>query len=591
MKTDFQFSFTAPRKEKCMLRIYPQRDKLLGFLASREEFVFLDTFQPDGENKQSLLFLDPIDRLVCQHVDSLAKYLGEVQQRLADGYFLAGWINCQFGAMLEDEIHQHYSVQSKKSTCLADLGVFLKPYTFDHATGENDLPLDGLYPLEDAQYLIENIRPNMEQATFVDALQVLRRNIGSGDTSQVNYAMQLLFDFSGSAESMYSALRRNQSVACGSHIRNRGERILSFFPDVFFSKEGAETIVCPGKGDVKPAENCGEKQMHRLELLRTLFSGRSIASAQKNCTVHNCNALVRGSQGQNTRAVGYFSPDGAAVFSVPIRTIRLHGNQGEMEMSAGVRYDTVPEEEWHQYLLKGSLLTNYQPDFYLFETILWRQDSGFYLLEKHLQRMQEGADYFHFSCDMKAVRRRLEEEANAFKHSSFRVRLVLEKDGSIRITAEAVSAPIATSLPLVPGSESEEPQVTIGFSKTRVDATMAWIYFKTSNRQLYTKEYARALKQGLYECIFLNEAGLVTEGCISNIIIYSNGRYRTPPVSCGLLPGVMRGHLLANADVPVVEEVFTAEELRAAEAVYICNSVRGVVRVVLENAVRSVSAN
>jgi para-aminobenzoate synthetase/4-amino-4-deoxychorismate lyase len=74
----------------------------------------------------------------------------------------------------------------------------------------------------------------------------------------------------------------------------------------------------------------------------------------------------------------------------------------------------------------------------------------------------------------------------------------------------------------------------------------------------------------------------VTEGCITNIVIYQEGTYLTPPVESGLLPGVMRGHLLRDTAVPVVEKVLTPADVSAAEAIFLCNSVRGLVRVRLQ---------
>jgi branched-subunit amino acid aminotransferase/4-amino-4-deoxychorismate lyase len=52
-----------------------------------------------------------------------------------------------------------------------------------------------------------------------------------------------------------------------------------------------------------------------------------------------------------------------------------------------------------------------------------------------------------------------------------------------------------------------------------------------------------------------------------------NGQFYTPPVVCGLLPGTYRAWLLAQRRV--CERVLTRSDLRAAERIWLVNSVRG----------------
>jgi para-aminobenzoate synthetase / 4-amino-4-deoxychorismate lyase len=96
---------------------------------------------------------------------------------------------------------------------------------------------------------------------------------------------------------------------------------------------------------------------------------------------------------------------------------------------------------------------------------------------------------------------------------------------------------------------------------------------KTTRRQLYDRQYAEARRQGFDEVLFLNERGEVTEGAISNVFIEKDGRWFTPPLACGLLPGIYRRHLLETK--PAREKILHLQDLAAADAVYICNAVRG----------------
>ena len=634
-----------------MLRMQdPDLNSLLGFLSRQEEFVFLDTSRPDSENCQSFLFLRPVDRLRCRVGDSLEKFLDDLQRRLAEGYYLAGWIGYEFGALLEGGIGQDDEALHDAQSCLADLGVFAAPMRFCHSTGHNDFPFDHALSLENNDYCIDNIRPNMHKEEFVRALGAVRRYIAAGDTYQVNYTMKLLFDFYGSEEKLYTLLRRNQSVGYGAYIRNHDERILSFSPELFFRKKGTEITARPMKGTALrgrhgreeremslqlqgDSKNRGEnvmivdllrndlarllhghgagriyveslfdvesyesllqmtstvkatattavmRDLKLTELFRALFPCGSITGAPKIRTMQIIKELEKGPRGVYTGAIGYFGPDGSAVFNVPIRTIRLQGNRGEMGVGAGITYDSVAEEEWDETLLKGKFLTSRQPEFYLFETLLWQRHSGYYLLEEHVQRLVDAARFFQFSCHAAAVRAQLSRAAKDFPAECCRVRLMLEKDGRATVSAVATEVPHCTSLPVTPEKVAPGTLPEVDFSLEHADTRAAWVFHKTSRRELYNREYARALAQGLYEILFLNEAGAVTEGCITNLVIYSRNRYLTPPVSSGLLPGIMRGRLLADTSPPVFEEELSEQDVRDAEAVYVCNSVRGVVRV------------
>ena len=72
----------------------------------------------------------------------------------------------------------------------------------------------------------------------------------------------------------------------------------------------------------------------------------------------------------------------------------------------------------------------------------------------------------------------------------------------------------------------------------------------------------------------------VTEGAISNIFIEKNGCWFTPPVECGLLPGVFRRHMLETRS-EIEEKVLHLDDLKAADAVYLTNAVRGLRRVII----------
>ena len=632
----------------------PELTKLLNFLARQKEFVFLDTSRPDCENIASLLFLDPVDRLICRLHDNLDEYLRVLQGQLDKGLYLAGWVGYEFGALLEGKIALDKRAYPDDNPVLADLGAFIRPRRFDHTTGQHDLPLAGR---DDSgketpvAWAIENLRPNMVKEEFIAALNRVRQYIIAGDTYQVNLTMKLLFDFVGSVETLYAVLRKNQSVAYSAYIRNSEERILSFSPELFFRKKHDEITVRPMKGTAVKGRNSAEEQANtarlqqdgknrsenvmivdllrndlarlikghgagrvvvqslfdiesyesllqmtstvkavgvstariRLpELFRALFPCGSITGAPKIRTMQIINELEKEHRGVYTGAIGYFDPDGSAVFNVPIRTIRLQGSHGEMGIGAGITHDSIAEEEWSESLLKGHFLTHRQPDFQLLETLLWQPGAGFWLLDAHLQRLAGAAQFFKFSYDEQAIRAHLGREERLLGNDTCcRVRLVLHKDGRILLTAVPCPAPGNFLLPRSVPQDEMAAVPTVDFSAHTIDASGPWLLHKTTMRPWYDAAYKRGLEEGLLDVLFCNSTGEVTEGCISNVIIYRDGRFFTPPVAGGLLPGVMRAHLLADHHVPLVEKVLTRDDVMNAGALFICNSVRGVVRVTM----------
>jgi para-aminobenzoate synthetase/4-amino-4-deoxychorismate lyase len=98
---------------------------------------------------------------------------------------------------------------------------------------------------------------------------------------------------------------------------------------------------------------------------------------------------------------------------------------------------------------------------------------------------------------------------------------------------------------------------------------------KTTARALYNAELARAQRAGCFDALFANERDEVTEGARSNVFVKLDGRWYTPPVACGLLPGVMRAAMLADPAFGATERVITLDELDSAQALILTNSVRG----------------
>jgi para-aminobenzoate synthetase/4-amino-4-deoxychorismate lyase len=83
---------------------------------------------------------------------------------------------------------------------------------------------------------------------------------------------------------------------------------------------------------------------------------------------------------------------------------------------------------------------------------------------------------------------------------------------------------------------------------------------------------------GADEVVYLNEKGELTEGSRTTIFLERDGHLLTPALASGLLPGTLRAELIAEGRAD--EAVLTLEDLQSADAIFLGNSVRGLVRAV-----------
>lgn len=189
------------------------------------------------------------------------------------------------------------------------------------------------------------------------------------------------------------------------------------------------------------------------------------------------------------------------------------------------------------------------------------------LLDRHLARLQASCTHFGFRFDPEAIRVLIcglcETLASDRSH---RLRLTVNRSGRIQVTI----APIDSD------DRPETPRVA--FSLSRVDPGDVFLYHKTTRRELYDSEWLEAQTRGVYEVLYLNTRDEVAEGSRTNIFVEIDGELATPPVSCGLLPGIYRSHVLESRP-SCVERILSLQDLTQADAIYLCNAVTGLVQV------------
>jgi 4-amino-4-deoxychorismate lyase len=189
------------------------------------------------------------------------------------------------------------------------------------------------------------------------------------------------------------------------------------------------------------------------------------------------------------------------------------------------------------------------PGLRLIETMLW-DGARYPRLAGHLQRMTAAAA--RLGLDFKGFGRLPAPQAAA------RVRVTLGVQG---LAVEAGPLPPAAGL------------WRLGLAAGRLVSGDPWLTVKSTRRGPY--EAARAaMRPGLDEMLLLNERGEVCDGTISTLFFDRGSGRRTPPLACGVLPGVLRAGLVAAGVVR--EEVLMPADLGHVR-LWAGNALRGLI--------------
>jgi 4-amino-4-deoxychorismate lyase len=200
-------------------------------------------------------------------------------------------------------------------------------------------------------------------------------------------------------------------------------------------------------------------------------------------------------------------------------------------------------------------------DFSLIETLRFDADAGFVRLRLHLARLSRSARRVGFPEPAAAAAKL--DEAVAGASRGLRVRMTLDRQGLMEVT----TAPF-TPLPA-------DTLWTVRIAHSRLDSNDKLLRLKTTNRAVYDTARAEYASSDADEVVMLNERGEVCEGTITSVFLDDgSGILRTPPISCGLLAGVLRTELICQRKARVSR--ISLEELRAGK-LYVGNSLRGLI--------------
>jgi para-aminobenzoate synthetase/4-amino-4-deoxychorismate lyase len=601
-----------------------------------EVFALLDDASPDAGALRSRLYSGHVATLTCPDAALWPRLLEDLEQALARGLYAVPLLTYELGEQLagigarpvDGPLAQVLLFRQCEKLGASQVQAWLATRT---------------PPGEPAG--VAAIEPSVSEAQFTRAIDRIREYIAAGDTYQVNYTYRLRFDAFGPLAALYARLRARQPVPYGALISlPGGGAVVSMSPELFVRHAEGVIVARPMKGTARAsgdaaldaqrsselaadtknrAENLMIVDLLRNDLGRVAETGSvevpalfdvqrfgdvlqmtstvrarlrpdatlagvfaalypcgSITGAPKLRTMQIIRELETTPRGIYTGATGWIDPPaagrklGSFCLSVPIRTLALQApkngvRRGELGVGAGIVFDSDAASEYAECALKARFLTGLPNEFELFETIRASHEDGPRHLDAHLDRIAASCAYFGFPFDRAAAQALVVDACLALAPGLHRVRLSFDQSGQAKVQ----SSPLALS--------PREP-VSLLLADTPTRSDDLFLRHKTSVRSRYDAAWRAAEAKGAFDTLFFNERGELTEGGRSNVFVRINGHWYTPPLSCGLLPGVLRAVILAAPAWKASERIITREMLASAEDIVVCNSLRGPLRAVID---------
>ncbi|PAF52054.1 aminodeoxychorismate synthase component I [Helicobacter sp. 13S00477-4] len=543
-----------------------------------------------------------LDRVIAFDKIGVIKAFDFIESRKSKGYFV-GYIKYEL-----KDIFLGKKLQTKEPLLYFEY--------FAHKT-----PLK-LEPKENTYY--PQIKSSINKKTYQNKITQIKSFIAKGDTYQVNFTYPLYISTQASEIEIFKSILENQNTPYKAFIRNEYETIISFSPELFFEIKSKNThhviTTRPMKGTIKrgktPQEDFKNKTflkndiknqsenvmivdllrndlskialkgsvktqklfeinthptLHQMtseicadlpnniniyKIFEALFPCGSITGAPKIKTMQIIQSLENYQRKVYCGAIGVISAE-EICFSVPIRTLYKKNDSKKytLGVGGGIVWDSHSEDEWNESKLK-SLFILPKIDFKLIETMKV-QHLKILDFDEHLMRMSKSAKYFGFDFD---------DSLSTLKP---------EKNGILRITSDKSGKITKTYLSLNPITSN-----LITLNPKPIDNHNDFLYHKTSHRPWYKKTMQKINRDLIFDEIFLNQNGEITEGSRSNIIIQIGENLFTPNAKCGLLKGIYRDFLLKKGICR--EKILTIDDLYQANKIYCTNSVRGMIEVVLK---------
>lgn len=463
-------------------------------------------------------------------------------------------------------------------------------------------------------------QPTIDREFYDRTIAKIKAYIAEGKTYQVNYTLRLQAEFTGNIWDFFLHLSQDRSNYA-AYINTGAYVICSASPELFFQLDKNAITCRPMKGTAKRgrilsedsdqanwlkkseknrAENVMIVDMIRNDLgkiaeigsvhvphlfeverystlwqmtstvtaktsasltdiIAALFPSASITGAPKIGTMKIIADLEDAPRRIYTGTIGYLAPGRKAAFNVAIRTLLIdqESHKAEYGIGGGIVWDSSIADEYAEALLKAHVLVQAYPAFSLLETILWTPKRGFFLREKHIARIFDSAKYFDIPVTKAKLEKYLEQISAQFCTPQ-QIRVLLDRSGDLKHEFRSFEM-----------TESNKA-LNVCLAKEPIDSSNVFLFHKTTQRQVY--ESARKGFEVLDDVLLYNEVNELTEFTIGNLVLELNGQLFTPPISCGLLAGTFRAHLVETGQV--VEKTITIDQLKKCTKIFRINSVR-----------------
>lgn len=558
--------------------------------------------QPGEPGALRCAFDAPLQTLVAHTPAEVRPLLAQVDRLAREGRWCVGYVRYEAAPAFDAALAVHTA-----DGPLAWFGIYERPL---------DWPEAPALPPAAAQW-----QSSLTRADFDLAMDRIHGAIAAGDLYQINYTAPLLGALQGHPRALFAALQRAQPGGYAAYIDNGIEQVLSVSPELFFDWNGDQILARPMKGTAPRGATADEDaqqvaqlraspkeraenvmivdllrndlsrlatphsvrvpELFRVEALPTvfqmssdvtastragttlddvfaaLFPCGSVTGAPKVQAMRLIHALEPQPRGIYCGAIGVVRPGGHATFNVAIRTVTVKDGAARCGIGSGITYDATAEGEWQEWRNKRAFLERASQPFDLLET-LRLQDGVLHDAPRHLARLARAARHFGYPCPEAALAAALTQQAARHPHGLWRVRLLLGADG----TAQAESFSLDTTPARVRVRLAHAPFEAAGSEFVR---------YKTTRRAHY--DAVAPTDPDQFDTLLWNARGELTEGTRCNLAVRLDGRWRTPPLHCGLLDGVARARYLDEGRIE--EGVVRVDELPHAQGLAVFNSLRG----------------
>ena len=590
--------------------------------------ILLDDVQSSSDKPSSRLYQSPLRTIQASNAADLEVALQDIEQAIHGQLYVVACFSYEFGEHLLGLIPKKSKTPWVQAWVFKDVQKLSKEDVNLWLKAQINQAVDSP--------VIQKTTSSITQEQFEDDIAKIHDWIKAGDTYQVNHTYRIHGELSGSPLAAYEILRQKQPGPYGAYIEHANGWVLSCSPEWFLQKTGNTLITKPMKGTAKVGEisseelhddaknraenvmivdllrndlskislpgsvkvpNLFEVQQHGdvlqmtstisstskenlklKELLQAIFPCGSVTGAPKKRTMVLIQALESEPRNLYCGAIAWFDPSSQAGLgdlgmSVVIRTLELEKNQHfQMGVGGGITIDSESADEWHECQTKAGflyVLQNQIEPIGLFETIRIEGGRSCHL-EMHLARISQSAKELKIKFDSNKANSLIQETCSQLDTKLiYRLRLDLSAEGLLSIKTAAIQ--VLQPGPILWASDLLATDTTMS-SADRL------LGHKVTRRKLYDQAWLAAEKLGAFDALFINEQGFVTEGGRSNVFVKKDGRWLTPPLASGCLPGVMRSIVLKDAKYQAIEQNITRSDILSAEEVIFTNALRGIVK-------------